>query len=60
MQLSISYIVFTICIAYIIFYWIVAISNGVSYLWQMVCTRAAEDAKLDIPEGSTGHGRGHG
>jgi hypothetical protein len=26
----------------------------------MVHTRATEDAELDIPEGSTEHGRGHG
>jgi hypothetical protein len=36
------------------------ISNGVSYLWQMVHTRATEDATLDIPEGSVGHGCGCG
>jgi hypothetical protein len=41
-------------------YWIVAISNDVSYLWQMVGTRATEDAALGIPEGSTGHRCGHG
>jgi hypothetical protein len=29
-----------------------------SNLWQMVRTRAAKEATLDIPEGSTG--RGHG
>jgi hypothetical protein len=36
------------------------ISNGVSYLWQMVHTRATEDAALNIPEGSAGRGRGRG
>jgi hypothetical protein len=48
MQLPIFYIVFTFYIAYIILYWIVAISNGVSYLWHMVHTRASEDVVLDI------------
>jgi hypothetical protein len=60
MQLSIFYIVFTLCMTYIIFYWTIAISNGVSYLWQMVCIRADEDDVLDIPEGSVGHGHGRG
>jgi hypothetical protein len=36
------------------------ISNDVSYLWQMVRTRATEDVVPDIPEGSTGRGRGRG
>jgi hypothetical protein len=36
------------------------ISNGVSYLWQMVCARATEDAVLDILEGSAGRGWGRG
>jgi hypothetical protein len=54
------HIVFTFCIAYIIFYWTIAISNGVGCLWQMVRTRATEDADLDIPEGSTSRGRAHG
>jgi hypothetical protein len=57
---SIFYIVFTLCFAYIIFYWTVAISNGVSYLCQMVSTRAIEDAALDIPKGSANRGRGRG
>jgi hypothetical protein len=56
MQLLIFYIVFTFCITDIIFYWTVAISNGVSYLWQMVYTQATEDATLDFPEASVGHG----
>jgi hypothetical protein len=60
MQFSIFQIVFTFCIAYIIFYWAVTIPNGVSYLWQMVRTIAAEDAEIDIPEGSVGRGRGRG
>jgi hypothetical protein len=54
MQLSIFYIVFTFYKSYIIFYWTVAVSNGVIYLWQMVRTRAAKDATLDIPKGSAG------
>jgi hypothetical protein len=29
-----------------------------SYLWQMVCTRATEEAALDILEGSAGCGCG--
>jgi hypothetical protein len=60
MQLAISYIVFTLCIVYIIFYWTIAISNGVSYLWQMMHTRAAEDVELYIPNGCVCLGRGHG
>jgi hypothetical protein len=31
-----------------------------SYLWQMVRMRATDDGMLDIPEGSTLRGRGHG
>jgi hypothetical protein len=31
-----------------------------SYLWQMVRTRDIDDDMLDIPEGSTPHGRGRG
>jgi hypothetical protein len=31
-----------------------------SCLWQMARTRAAEEAMLDIPEGSGGNGRGRG
>jgi hypothetical protein len=31
-----------------------------SYLWYMVRTRATDDDVLDIPEGSTTRGRGHG
>jgi hypothetical protein len=29
-----------------------------SYLWQILCTRAAKKAILDIPEGPDGRGRG--
>jgi hypothetical protein len=60
MQLPSFHIVFTLCIATSYSTGLLQISNGVSYLWQMVHTRAAEDAALDIPEGSTGHGRGRG
>jgi hypothetical protein len=60
MQLSIFHIVFTFSIAYIVFYWTVTISNGVSYLCQMVHTRATEDVEIDIPEGSAGRGHGRG
>jgi hypothetical protein len=60
MQLSIFHIVFTFCVAYIIFYWTITISNGVSYLWQMVRTRAIEDVEIDIPEGLADHGHGCG
>jgi hypothetical protein len=38
----------------------VTISNDVSYLWQMVLTRAAKDAMFDIPKGSAGRGHGRG
>jgi hypothetical protein len=31
-----------------------------SYLWQMVHTRAAEEAALNIPEGSIDYGCAHG
>jgi hypothetical protein len=53
-------IVFTFYIAYIILYWTITISNDVGSLLQIVQTRAIEDATLDIPEGSVGHGRGRG
>jgi hypothetical protein len=46
------HIVFIFCTTYVIYYWIVATSNDISYLWQMVRTRAAVDATLDITEGS--------
>jgi hypothetical protein len=54
------HVLFTFYTAHIILYWPVAISNDVSYLRQMVQTRAAEDAALDIPEGSAERGRGRG
>jgi hypothetical protein len=54
------HVVFTFYIAYIIFYWTIAISNGVGCLWQMVQTRATEDADLDIPKGSASRGRADG
>jgi hypothetical protein len=31
--------------------------NGASYLWQMVCTRSAEEWVLDIPRPSAGRGQ---
>jgi hypothetical protein len=31
-----------------------------SYLWQMVHTRATKESTLDISEGSMGHGHGRG
>jgi hypothetical protein len=60
MQLSIYHIVCTLCIATSYSVGLLQKSNGVSYLWQMVHTRAAEDVALDIPEGSVsrGHRRG--
>jgi hypothetical protein len=60
MQLSSFHIVFTLCIAASYSIGLLQISNDVSYFWQMVCTRAAEDVMLDIPEGSASHGRGRG
>jgi hypothetical protein len=60
MQLSIYHIIFTLCIATSYSTGLLQKSNGVSYLWQMVHTRAIEDAALDIPEGSTSRGRGRG
>jgi hypothetical protein len=38
----------------------VTISSDVSYLWQMVRTRATEDATFDIPKGSSNPSRGRG
>jgi hypothetical protein len=60
MQLSIFYIVFTLCISTSYSTGLLQISNGVSYVWQMVRTRPTKDVALDIPEGSTGYGRGFG
>jgi choline-glycine betaine transporter len=54
------YIVFTVCIATSYSTGLLQISNGVSYLWQMVRTRAVEDAVLDITKGSAGCGCGRG
>jgi hypothetical protein len=61
MHLSSFHIVFTLCIATSYSTGLLQISNGMSYLWKVVRTRATEDAALDIPEGSAGrgHGRGH-
>jgi hypothetical protein len=60
MQLSIYHIVFTLCIATSYSVGLLQKSNGVSYLWQMVHTRAAKDVALDIPEGSISRGRRRG
>jgi hypothetical protein len=60
MQLSSFHNEFTFCLTYVIHYGMVIISNDVSYLWQMVRTRAIEDAMFDIPEGSAGRGCGCG
>jgi hypothetical protein len=60
MQLSIFHIVFTLCIATSYSTELLQISNGVSYLGQMVHTRAIDDVVLDIPEGSVDHGCGRG
>jgi hypothetical protein len=60
MQLSSFHIVFTLCIAISYSTRLLQISNGVSYLWQMVRTRATEDAMIDILEGSVGYGCGPG
>jgi hypothetical protein len=51
------YIVFTLCKLALYSTGLSHVSNGASYLWQMVHTRSTEESVLDIPEQSIGRGQ---